>query len=396
MQKVKLSDINYFDIGEMNISDDFMTSATADDWKKLKTSEAYNFFVSKLQQKENCIFLTWAGTSKSSWWLLMKDLWAHFTNPFLYSSEFNAKLTELKYTEDNIEELLSRYETSIIYKKNNGELTTEDEEFKEKIITELKEQCKIEFSFDKSEHLSLLDALNYLRWKEKARLKIFTLNYDTLFEQAANAGNYVVIDWFSFNIERRFNGTNFDLDIVDRKNNRMEEKTLFRKVFHLYKLHGSLDWKKDWKNGYIKCPEDAEGAWEIIYPGNSKYEQSYNMPYFEMLTRFQSELRKENVLLNIVWYKFGDHHINRMIQEALSNNSSLTINILWWDLWEKIEDELALRNEFLSELKPYIENTRISLFKMRFWWFVRLISVNAPIMTEEEKLAKAISDYQKQ
>ena len=31
MQKVKLSDINYFDIGEMNISDDFMTSATADD-----------------------------------------------------------------------------------------------------------------------------------------------------------------------------------------------------------------------------------------------------------------------------------------------------------------------------------------------------------------------------
>ena len=93
----------------------------------------------------------------------MKDLWAHFTNPFLYSSEFNAKLTELKYTEDNIEELLSRYETSIIYKKNNGELTTEDEEFKEKIITELKEQCKIEFSFDKSEHLSLLDALNYLR-----------------------------------------------------------------------------------------------------------------------------------------------------------------------------------------------------------------------------------------
>ena len=33
----------------------------------------------------------------------------------------------------------------------------------------------------------------------------------------------------------------------------------------------------------------------IIYPSSTKYESSYEQPYFEIMSRFQQALRKENV-----------------------------------------------------------------------------------------------------
>jgi len=151
-----------------------------------------------------------------------------------------------------------------------------------------------------------------------------------LFEKAASKGGYVVIDGFSFNTPRIFNGTNFDYDIVTRNTNKaISEESFSPKVFHLYKIHGSLDWQRisnPESDTFIKT--DTPTVPVMIYPSNSKYEASYEQPYFEMISRFQQELRGKNTLLIVIGFSFYDKHIKAMIDEALNVNPSITMVVI--------------------------------------------------------------------
>jgi hypothetical protein len=159
-----------------------------------------------------------------------------------------------------------------------------------------------------------------------ARIKLFTTNYDTLFEQAASEAGFVIIDGFSFTHPRDFSGKWFDLDIVNRDKTRLKkEESFLPEVFHLYKLHGSLNWTKI--NEKI-IQQDNPTLPLIIYPANEKYESSYEQPYFEMMSRFQQELRKENTLLIVIGFGFMDKHINSVIYEAIEQNPSFQLLIV--------------------------------------------------------------------
>jgi len=60
-------------------------------------------------------------------------------------------------------------------------------------------QCRHPFDVKKSEHAYFLQNLFQIRHQQdKSRVKIFTLNYDTIIEEAAGQNGYVVIDGFSF------------------------------------------------------------------------------------------------------------------------------------------------------------------------------------------------------
>jgi len=383
IKSIKQSDINFYDIENMIIKNDKFWEEILEEWcsegdkkefnirkenTKKNTIEIHKLF----QKKENCIFLTWAGISVTSWWPLMWELWLYFTwyyelddnskektknffiknvekyNKYLEESRhklFIKYMTILNHKDDNynLEEFLSKL---LIYINNfininNIEEDDKKEElekiiaFKDSIENELKELCDIKYN-ENSEFSYFLHYLHKIRWdSNKSRLKIFTLNYDTLFEQTASNDLYTVIDGFSFSNPRKFNSSNFDLDIIEKYDNRVENNKLHWKVFHLYKLHGSLNWKKDSNQEFIIWNVWEKNIWEIIYPWKWKYEQSYNMPYFEMLTRFQFELRKKDSVLNIIWYWFWDEHIDRMIIEALKNNNWLTINIFSWSICKK-------------------------------------------------------------
>ena len=139
-----------------------------------------------------------------------------------------------------------------------------------------------------------------------------------------------MIDGFSFTFPRIFNGNNYDYDIVIRKNSRITaQENYASKVFHLYKLHGSLDWEKDEGARQIrKCDFINNKNPVMIFPSSIKYESSYEQPFFEMMSRFQTELRTDNALLIIIGYSFGDKHINSMIFEALELNHSLQLMIV--------------------------------------------------------------------
>ena len=72
------------------------------------------------------------------------------------------------------------------------------------------------------------------------------------------------------------------------------------------------------------CPNNPV----MIYPSSQKYEASYEQPYFEMISRFQQELRNRNTLFIVIGFSFGDKHIKAMIDEAINLNPSLTMVVV--------------------------------------------------------------------
>ena len=131
------------------------------------------------------------------------------------------------------------------------------------------------------------------------RTKLFTTNYDLCFETAAATAGFIMIDGFSHTNPQGFDGIHFDYDIVRREND--SEVPLFvPNVLQLLKLHGSVDWDRGADGQVRRQPKPKKPV--IIYPRSGKLESSYNQPYFEMMSRFQSALRAPNTALLMVGF----------------------------------------------------------------------------------------------
>lgn len=215
----------------------------------------------------------------------------------------------------------------------------------EKII---RDACQLELDSSNAPHKTFLDKIT-ARKASEPRVQLFTTNYDTLFEQAAQEGGYAVIDGFSFTFPRTFSGRYFDYDIVQRERTRLkDEESFVSKVFHLYKMHGSLAWEKT-EQGIVQQVNSTESPL-IVYPASDKYESSYEQPYFEMMSRFQQALRRENTLLIVVGFGFRDKHIQNVILEAVNQNPSFQLVIVNYNSNETIDRE---------ELKEYFDGNEV-------------------------------------
>lgn len=196
---------------------------------------------------------------------------------------------------------------------------------KKQIECKIRNACNLTLS-TQAPHINFLRKIT-ARKASDARVQLFTTNYDTLFEQASNSAGFVLIDGFSFTHPRTFSGRYFDYDIVNREKTRIKsEDSYITNVIHLYKLHGSLDWEKNKDDRIIIKDKSSEP--HIIYPSADKYESSYEQPYFEMMSRFQQVLRKDNVLMIIIGFGFKDKHIQNVIMEAVEQNPSFQLVIV--------------------------------------------------------------------
>lgn len=312
-------------------------------------------------QFENLTILTGAGASKDAGGKLLAELWdeavALLTGPKLNMLcelvRYNDKCQDGSYVK-NLEKLLSLANAASVYVKN-GDLDIS--ECVLKIQAMIKLQCEIPLPEDSIHELFLEKIAK--RKLTHPRAKIFTLNYDTLFEQAGRKRNFTIIDGFSFSFPRIFSGRNFDHDIVHRSKSRVKEEDNFiRKVFHLYKPHGSVDWAKH-ADGTVRQAEKVKSPL-MIFPNDNKYENSYDQPFFEMMSRFHQNLRKENVLLICIGFSFNDKHIVTAIKEALEQNSSFQImvvnkgidesnNLAWLFRLSKSHSNIVLIDETFSD-----------------------------------------------
>lgn len=360
-----------------------------------KVKEAYKNLRKKFQEwmlPENMILLTGAGTSitldedgkeldsgtikytgKSVWkiWLTVKSSVEDVDIPQIlkqFSLYDEKKAKEVK--DFNLEILLSKLETFISANQNTTDesmkkLVADCEKLKQAIVDTLKVECKL-ILHETAPHANLLRTVLAARKRAQSRFKIFTLNYDTLFEQAAEKINATIIDGFSFTRTPTFNGSNYDLDVVRRERSRIHHQENYEeKVFHLYKMHGSLDWEKD-KDAVVRRQEFTDEPL-IIPPSAHKFEQSYEMPFFEMMSRFQQILRNENTVLLIIGYSFGDSHINRVIIEALESNLNFEVVVISPTITKESD------NETIHKLHQKIDNgqTNITLIADTFQRFTQ-------------------------
>lgn len=156
------------------------------------------------------------------------------------------------------------------------------------------------------------------------RVNIFTLNYDTLVEQAADAEGVVLLDGFVGTQRRVFRPESYEQDLYFPAETTEGRVHRFERVLHLYKLHGSITWKAtepsiDNPYGILSTSWDAHAKDSLlIYPTPAKYGETLGLPYSELFRRFAAALTRPQSVLFVIGYGFGDEHVNAIIRQALA------------------------------------------------------------------------------
>ena len=172
-------------------------------------------------------------------------------------------------------------------------------------------------------HISLVRKLGR-RGLRKPRAKIFTTNYDLCFEEAARRLSFVAIDGFSHSLTQIYDRAYFDYDIVRRgSGSGSEVPNYIENVFQIYKLHGSIDWRRVGAN--LVRSMDPGKLPVLIYPRSSKYQESFEPPYLDMISAFQVALREPDATLIVSGFGFNDDHLSRPIMAAVESNLSLRL-----------------------------------------------------------------------
>lgn len=281
------------------------------------------------------------GETRSGFWKSGRDIIKQLYKELLPCDN---KLRRIASDKD-IEAFLSHI---LLVEKISEEKASRLKPLREQLEKIIRDACQLELDSSNAPHKTFLDKIT-ARKASEPRVQLFTTNYDTLFEQAAQEGGYAVIDGFSFTFPRTFSGRYFDYDIVQRERTRLkDEESFVSKVFHLYKMHGSLTWEKT-EQGIVQQVNSTESPL-IVYPASDKYESSYEQPYFEMMSRFQQALRRENTLLIVVGFGFRDKHIQNVILEAVNQNPSFQLVIVNYNGNETIDRE---------ELKEYFDGNEV-------------------------------------
>ncbi len=226
-------------------------------------------------------------------------------------------------------------------------------------------------------HLSLLRKLAR-RSVEKPRVRIFTTNYDLCIEEAALRLGIVLIDGFSHSAEQRFNRDHYHHDIV-RRSPIGTRADFVEGVVQLYKLHGSVDWRRRKGNLVVRKmakPSDDETP-VLIYPRSTKYQEAFETPYLEMFSAFQASLREPDTTLLVSGFGFNDDHISAPIWSALESNLSLRLILCDRAFVDPlrldggahtIDLEIGKRNQFQKRIMRLVQqgDARITILNGRF------------------------------
>lgn len=156
------------------------------------------------------------------------------------------------------------------------------------------------------------------------RVNVFTLNYDTLVEQACDAEGVVLLDGFVGTQRRVFRPESYEQDLYFPAETTEGRVHRFDRVLHLYKLHGSVTWAAcdptiDDPYGVQSAVFRADGTQlHLIYPTPAKYRETLGLPYSELFRRFASTLVRPQSVLFVIGYGFGDEHVNTILRQALA------------------------------------------------------------------------------
>lgn len=293
----------------------------------------------------------------------------------------------------DIELLLSRCDTFLTLQNLSDRRLKQLEKFikdaKEEILEATDFAEKITDKQYWEHHEKLLRVLGKRQAKQK-RLKIFTTNYDLAFETAASNIGMTVIDGFEYSIPYRFNPSWFHYDIVHRTQSNDKSTSYLPNVFHLYKIHGSVDWVRTEQGIQKRRNDKQKGEPVIIYPSSNKYQTSYESPYLDMVSGFLNAIQQPKTAILCLGFGFNDKHINNAITMALRTNPELLLMVGTRSLFnEKGSFNKEIRKLFIEAIKA--GDSRISLVDSCFSDFVDQFPDRSK-PTPEENIFKIFQD----
>lgn len=186
------------------------------------------------------------------------------------------------------------------------------------------------------------------------RLGLFTTNYDRLLEVGADLAGIHLIDRFVGKIAPIFRSSRVDLDLHYNPPGIRGEPRYVEGVARFTKLHGSLDWIDSGASiqrmgvpfgatdlgPYLSAPglELLDPTRLMIYPNASKDRETAEFPYVELFRDLAAAVVRPNTVTVTYGYSFGDEHINRVLQDALTIPSTHLVIIAYGDDLGRISD----------------------------------------------------------
>jgi hypothetical protein len=151
----------------------------------------------------------------------------------------------------------------------------------------------------------------------RSAVRFFTINYDTLLEDALSLSSLSHWDGFAGGAVA-YRSYRYGQDVPE---------TAYRA--HIVKLHGSIDWHLSDDDRLYRIREGdnypKSSSPVLIYPQSTKYLATQRDPFSSQFDLFRRALASptENVL-SICGYSFGDEHINQEIELALHRGENRT------------------------------------------------------------------------
>lgn len=203
-----------------------------------------------------------------------------------------------------------------------------------------------------------------LRPTKLPRLNVFTTNYDLLVERALDDLGVFYFDGFAGSVKRTLRTETYNYDLYFPGQTAQGRVERVDRVLQLYKLHGSINWRK-YQSGntwdvFIEREEPSEDEYKnvMIYPSPLKMSEMHGYPYSEMFRNFASKIRRPQSVLFTIGYSFSDEHINRIIYQALSIPSFMLVIILP-DFKQPEEDEKLKPDHEIWRLINKVDSKRI-------------------------------------
>lgn len=217
------------------------------------------------------------------------------------------------------------------------------------------------------------------------KVNIFTANYDLAFEYALDQLGIEYSNGFTGFVTRKFS-------------TRALESA---RGLILDKVHGSINWiidpddntikevqpqfeYNDKKELKLKPRENVEHV--LIYPTSNKLYQTYSTPYSElmrfMLDRFES---RSNAII-VVGYKYGDDHINEILEKALANPKNV---FFFFDFDEDNKQSFVQEVKKLAEQLPNV-NLLVGPVLADFSTIVKYMIPAIPEKTDGEKIVELL------
>lgn len=334
--------------------------------EKAKTLKQVKDRVHELLNVKNVHFLLGAGASSPAI-PVMSKLQENFEKKHIKKDTDNL-YTDIKgkgSNELNLEEMLGKLyaakHASEILKKG---LLKKVERLIDKITDFLFDQVNKDINSETDVFGTYKDFYQSITFRNKdlARINVFTTNYDLFSEHALDELHIDYNSGFGGGLNRYFNPARFHYTFAQKLDPSIEKFEPIENIVYLYKLHGSINWRKanqekllfDIEEHHVPFSSKPKATNRtLIYPSPLKEGDTLAGPYSDLMREMKAKLMLPNSVLFIVGYGFRDTHINNIIYQAMSVNAAFSIFIFGIEKGKLLETDPRFYQLYEDEKKEY-------------------------------------------